>query len=539
MQSAGRDELRVVLDPDPRVISDLRLLIKTEKFIKRKQGPSISALHSQILQAKGVQNVDREKELVARVKASVGKSTLVINAADIASTSQDALARVTEGFQSLISRTYTQLKLLGGATYSEQQVANALNPGGGLFDAEALSKLAEPSSEVLSFVERREKLGEQVTVKTIVDSFTAKPYGWDLASVEVLLAHLIGISKVTLRADGNVLKRSAAANVLRNTQKHPHAVVSPQKTFDDRKVAAFRAFCTTFFDEGNVPKDPLELARYGADKLKTKRDELKATASGSTYPFVSQLSTPIGLLDQVVGKPDEWYLTDFDLGDDLLDAKDSTIDPIRAFLNGGQKVIYDGAAELLTTHIGNLGYLPTGSDAAVREALKDPNAFRGNKMTRLKQTTDQLRAQIDEVVTSNRDHVAGAIEGRKTELEQSAFYAKATLPVRESVLRRVDQAVSRVRSERQIALIRGIGSDFEETVYPDLLDQLAASQQGQSGGSGGGGTPPPPKQTVSVKTIAAKGVSGVLETEEDVERYVAALRAALVQTLNDGKRISL
>ena len=258
--------------------------------------------------------------------------------------------------------------------------------------------------------------------------------------------------------------------------------------------------------------------------------------TGSKYPFVSQLSAPIDLLDQVVGKPDDWYLTDFNLGDDLLDAKESTIDPIQAFLSGGQKVIYDEAADLLSTHSSNLGYLPSGSDATVRAALDDPNAFRGNKMAQLKQATDQLRAQIDEVVVSNRSEVVEAIEGRKAEIEASAFYAKATPDAQESVLRRVDQVITHVRVEKQIALIRETGSSFEETVYPGLLDQLAAAQQG--GDDGDGGTPPP-KQTVSIKTISATGVSGVLETEEDVDRYLAALRNALVQTLNDGKRIAL
>ena len=137
MHSAGKDELRVILEPDARVLADLRLLIKTEKYIKRKQGTSISAIEDQILQTKGAQNIDREKELIERVAGSVGKATLVINAADITSSSQDALARVTDGFQDLISRTYTQLKLLGGVTYSEQQVAAAANPDSGLFDADA------------------------------------------------------------------------------------------------------------------------------------------------------------------------------------------------------------------------------------------------------------------------------------------------------------------------------------------------------------------------------------------------------------------
>jgi hypothetical protein len=371
-------------------------------------------------------------------------------------------------------------------------------------------------------------------VKTIVDSFSAKPYGWDLASIEVLIGFLIGTSKVTLTVDGNVLKRSEVATSLRNTQKHAHAVVSSQKTFDERKVAAFRKCCTDFFDEGNPPKDPLELARHGADKLRAKRDELKATMAGSKYPFVNQLSAPIALLDRVAGKPDEWYLTDFDLGDDLLDAKESTIDPIQAFLSGGQRVIYDEAVDLLTTHSSNLGYLPPGSDAAVRTALDDPNAFRGNKMAQLKQAIDQLRAQIDEVVTSNRKGVVEAIDERKAEIEASAFYAKATSDAQGSVLRRVDQTLSSIRAEDQVAHIREIGSSFEATVYPSLLDQLAASPLG-----GGGEDGPPPKQTVSVKTISATGISGVLETEDDVDRYLDALRAALVQALNDGKRISL
>lgn len=537
MHSAGKDELRVILEPAARVLADLRLLIKTEKYIKRKQGTSISAIEGQILQTKGAQNIDRGRELIERVKASVGKSTLVINAADITTSSQDALVRVTDGFQDLISRTYTQLKLLDGKTYSEQQITGAANPDSGLFDAADASKLYAPSEEVLSFVLRKETLGEQVTVKTIVDSFTAKPYGWDLASIEVLIAYLIGTSKVTLTVDGNLLKRSEVATALRNTQKHTHAVVSPQKTFDERKVAAFRKFCTDFFDEGNTPKDPLELARHGADKLEAKRDELKATITGSKYPFVTQLSAPIDLLDQVVGKPEDWYLTDFNLGDDLLDAKESTIDPIQAFLSGGQKVIYDDAVTLLTTHYSNLGYLPSGSDSTVRAALDDPNAFRGNKMAQLKQATDQLRAQIDQVVATNRANVVEAIEGRKAEIEQSTFYAKATPEAQESVLRQIDQTISRVRTQNQIALIRETGSSFEETVYPGLLDQLAASQQGD--GDGDGGAPPPPKQTVSVKTISATGVSGVLETEADVDRYLDALRSALVRTLNDGKRISL
>lgn len=532
MHSAGKDELRVILEPDARVLADLRQLIKTEKYTRRKQTSSLSAIEDQILRSKAAQNGDREKELIGRIRRAVGEAALIINATDVSSNSPDALARVTDGFQELVSRTYTQLKLLDGVTYGEQQVAGAANPDSGLFDAAAWTKLAIPGEEVLSFVLRKQAKGEQVTVKTIVDAFQAKPYGWDLASIEVFVAFLIGASKVTLTVDGNVLKRSEVAAALRNTQKHSHAVVAPQKTFDERKVAAFRKFCTDFFDDANAPKDPLELARHGADKLKGKLGELKAVATGSEYPFVEQLNGPIGLLEQVVGKPDEWYLTDFNLGDDLLDAKETTADPIQSFLNGAQSAIYDEAVALLATHNSNLRYLPDGSDKEVRSGLADPNAFRGNRMAQLKKTTDELRSLIDDVIAVNRRSVATSIAGRRTELVAGAYYEKASTAAQQGVVQRVDETLSRVGAESQVALILQIGTDFEASVYPSLVDQLAASQQA-------GGDCPPPKQTVAVKSVVVQGATGVLETEIDVDKYLKALRVALLRALDDGKRISL
>ncbi len=98
------------------------------------------------------------------------RRTLVINAADVTSTSQDAVTRVTDGFQDLISRTYTQLKLLGGVDLQRAAGRRCRQPRQRPVRRPALSKLARPGDEVLSFVLRKDRLGEQVTVKTIVDA---------------------------------------------------------------------------------------------------------------------------------------------------------------------------------------------------------------------------------------------------------------------------------------------------------------------------------------------------------------------------------
>ena len=115
----------------------------------------------------------------------------------------------------------------------------------------------------------------------------------------------------------------------------------------------------------------------------------------------------------------------------------------------------------MATHSSNLSYLPTGSDEAVRNALVDPNAFRGSRMAHLKSATDKLRAQIDGVVASNRADVINAIEGRKAELDASAYYVRATTRPRRTCYARVDQTISRVRAQSQVALIRETGASFE------------------------------------------------------------------------------
>ena len=536
MHSAGKDELLVIMQPDDRVLADLRLLIKTEKYTKRKQTSSLSADEDRILRSKAGQNAERDKELVERIKRAVGSAKLVINAAEVSSSSQDPLARVTDGFQDLIARTYTQLSLLGGVTYSEQQVAGAANPDqGGMFDATALSKLAAPGDEVLSHVLRRDRLGEQVTVKALVDTFGSKPYGWDLASVEVATAYIVGAAKVMLSVDGNTLKRSEVPAVLRNTQKHPHVVVAPQRSFDDRKVAAFRSFCLDFFSDPAVTKDPLELAHYGSERLRAKLDELKARVTGSKYPFVTELDAPIALLEQVVGQPDEWYLTEFDRADALLEAKDDVIDPIEAFLNGNQRTIYDDAARLLRDNASNLTYLPHGSDVDVTRRLNDPQAFRGNRMAQLRQAADALSGQIAGAVRANKADAVAEIAARRDALLISSIYADATDEAQTRAASRIDSLISQVNSERQIAVIRELANGFEETGYPAILDDLAAAPRATDPDA----PSQPVKQTVFIGTIAVHGVSGPLETPDDVDTYLAALRGSLIQALDDGRRIAL
>jgi hypothetical protein len=526
MQSAGKDELRVFLGRDKRLLADLRLFVKTEKYTKQRTNSGATPSMLAILQAKQILNADREKELIQRLRQAVGNAQLVINASEVTSSSQEAFARVSDGFQELVSRTYTSLGLLGGKAFSEQQVAGAVQNDQGLFGAENLSTLTSPGIEMESWIISQTNLGEQVTVKKIVGRFESKPYGWNLGSIEVVLGWLVGTGKTALSVDATPVVRTEAAALIKNTAKQQHTVVAPQKDYDATKVAAFKNFCTDFFDEGVVPSDPAELARFGKDKLAAKREELDALISTSRYPFVSELTAVVALLDQVIGKPTDWYLAEFSTGDELLEAKGDLIDPIKAFLKGRQAKIFDEATALLTANAGNLDYLPEGSADNVKILLTDPNAFRGNRMNQLKAASDTLKSLLDSQVTGARTAVKSAVEAKLESLLLEHFYKAASAEAQSAAVDTVNTLLSTLDSQNLIAVVHQTGSQFESMTYPGLIDQLTKS--GDAGGK-------PQKPTVAVTSIKAAGGPAIIETEPDVDAYLAALRVALVQAIKENR----
>ncbi len=106
-QSMGRDELRVILANDPKLYSDLRLQVQTEKYIRQKTGSSLSDNQRSILDSKSRLNEERRRELITRVKEAISKSELVINGAAITVAAADPESRINDGVSQLIARMYT------------------------------------------------------------------------------------------------------------------------------------------------------------------------------------------------------------------------------------------------------------------------------------------------------------------------------------------------------------------------------------------------------------------------------------------------
>ena len=240
----------------------------------------------------------------------------------------------------------------------------------------------------------------------------------------------------------------------------------------------------------------------------------------------------VALLDEVVQHPADWFLTEFDSADELIGAKEDLIDPIRTFLNGQQAKIFDEAQSFLTANAANLALLPAGAADRVKGLLEDPNAFLGAKMNVLKVALDDLSGQVDDHVREARKEVVAAIADRE-ELLASAYYERADESARRSVVTEIDRVIESVSRQSDISMIHQTQSAFERDRYTAMIERLDASAHDD------GQELAPVKSVVSIATISVKSGSGILDTAADVDAYLAALRRALISTLDDGKRIVL
>ncbi len=102
MQSMGRDELLVIMPADERLVRDLLLYKKTDKYIRQNISLTQQDTVKRILTEKSFQNRERYKGLQERTKELIGEAKLVINLKAFEIGSSDPTTRITQGFYDLL-----------------------------------------------------------------------------------------------------------------------------------------------------------------------------------------------------------------------------------------------------------------------------------------------------------------------------------------------------------------------------------------------------------------------------------------------------
>ena len=558
MQSMGRNELLVLMPMDERLVRDILMYKRTEKYIRQNISITQQEAVKRILADKGFQNQERYAGLQQRVQILMGKAKLFVAGADIEIGSEDAQVRVLHGFHELISHVYPNLRMLRGITYTENDIAKCLKQSQqGLFGNDATS-LAESEQELLAFIQSNNRGGVRTTLKNLLERFERKPYGWYYAAVLCTLANLCARGKVEVRFDGNLLEEDDLIQALRNTHGHGNVVLEPQVEFSASQVRALKEFFEDFFD---APPSSGEAKALGKETGTAFQELVHLLVTLSTqvsqYPFLNVLTPVLERLDELGRKSYAWYLTDLIRQEGtLFDIKENVIDPVRKFMNGPQKAIFDDAREFVQTQESNFAYIESDESAQVVASLTDPECFKGNRMQQMKTLIETLRrkitARIEAEITKAKETVA-VLKSRFCGMTE---FDALNSEQRDQIISSFNEFSAGIERQKLIAVIRDTLRRFEENDYQRLLSQMTTWVQQtppldpvvESDGTatldtGANSTSPtqsePPIQYVPSRAVKVSFNKAWLADETDVERYLESMREALLDEIRKGKRIQI
>jgi len=550
------DELFVLLPADERLLRDILMYKRTEKYIRQNISITQQEAVQRILTDKGFQNRERYVELQQRIQGLMGKAKLLVGGADIEISSEDAQTRVLRGFRELIARAYPNLRMLREIPYAESDIAKFLQQSQqGLLGNDATS-LAESEQELLAFIQSNNRGGVRTTLKKLLEHFERKPYGWYYAAILCTLANLCARGKVEVRNDGNVLEEEELERALRNTHGHGNVVLEPQVEFTASQVRALKEFFEDFFDAPPRASEAKAMGKETGTSLQELINQLSALeAQAPRYPFLNSLAPVLERLKELTDKPYTWYLTELTYQEDaLLDMKESVIDPVRKFMSGPQKEIFDHAREFMQAQEPNFTYIEGDEAPQIATSLTDAECFKGNRMQQVKTQVETLQgkvtAQIDaeiakakEIVASLKDRICGMVEFGALSSEQQ-----------EQITRPFNEFNAAIDHQTLIAVIRDSLRRFEESDYQRLLAQMTswtqhvpapdpASDSGQpaipSGGAKPLSKPEPHIEYVLSRSVKVSFDKAWLADETDVDRYLESMREALLDEIRKGKRIQI
>jgi hypothetical protein len=543
-QNMGRNELLAVLPADARLGELARLYLKTEKFIRQFSGTG-DETRKVILQQRGQQNAARRKEMLAIAEDLLARAPIYLNGFKIELIgASEPRNRYTKAFQELVAFAYPNLRMLKGS-YDENSLSKALlDPDPPLAGGSQL--LAEAEEEVLTYVRRNQDDGQRTSIEEMVRAFGKRPYGWYSMALLTFVARLFRMGKVELRA-GELLEGRPAFEALRNARQHGAIRVRIQELIDASKIVGLKQFHLEFFDKANDGTEARSIARCTAEAFGARAKTLMRLADQSArYPFVATLKPFVERMEKLADRDHLWLLNNVaDYGDELLDAKESLIAPVEAFMHGPQRTAYDEAINFLREEAANFGELSPSEVEPLRTLESANHPYRGTVVPTAKAAVARLRGLIADVLTTERDRALAEVDGHEGNLKAHADFLALDAAAQERVLAASRAARTEIQAARFVTGVRDRVQRFGTRDYPEQLTLAAKLATPpvppKRAGEPGEPTPPPPPpvEYISASRLRPTHTGSTVANEAELDEWLGALRAAAVIELNNGKRITL
>ena len=545
MYSMGHtNQLLVVLDEDKYMAEDISMFKKADKCLTRLLSGNQDTYRQQIVTDKRRVNTRRREDIVNRLTSLTKGAHLYMAGQEITDIRPtDIKPRLNEAMAKLVEQVYTNLKMLT-IEYDDamlKQIIADANPSGPFGYT-----MDNCSQEIFNWINRNKQLSIRTKVKDLVEHFRGNTYGWYETATLCILAKLYKMDKISFRSNGSpVADRDLYFNMT-NSNAQSVLIVDVEESISNSQVANLKKLYKEFFDnESCTVQSAKEVHQQFISRLSQVISDLRSIKDQNNFEFTKPLAEIIPQFQQLAGCIYPSLYSKTSQIEAAIDRKIDEADVISDFVQGNQFSIFKRIDTTKKGNQANFSYVST----ELIQTLDDIYASKApwSQMTKAKDTLDAIGNEISTRQDTERQTALQSIEAKLAALTSLSTFATLEASQQGQVTAMFAALKAKAENERFIGNLIAMGEEIENA-YDTCLTSInkwvkeAAERKAQQQKKPGDPQPPARPVKTYVNKTSAMNVQfskSVLETKEDVEQYIDALRERLLRFIDQDKNIML
>jgi hypothetical protein len=544
-------EVLVRLPDDQRLLDDLNNLIKTAEYLRIKNSSSLTPTIQSILRSRSDENSKRREEIQTKLANLIARADVFACGNKLEIRNRDSKNILIEGLTYLVENVYKKLGYVASGFDTEEQVTYAFTRDSQEQDINSQPVNHAAHIEMQNWLREENRTYRQITIRALIEKFSARPYGWSELDSLGVMAEIANKGLVELRhAQSNVnLRENGLVSKLRSKKGLDEYTVRLAETIDNQSLTIAKNMANQLLDK-TPPSDPTLLFTEYQEAFKNRRQELQTWLGRVennpeiNLPFATLLRSNLQILDDLLVKdsPAEFFRT-FRSRKDEIEESIEDWEKLHSFFSAQIKIFQQAnqdlkSLELQLRHIQEQDILNKVNSVKQILAMSDPTGRIPELTTLLKPVREKveevLQAQIVQVQTrarTMREDVGKYVTSAYGDIAGELDIVNITKEVD-----RVASAVSQIANIDSVIARQSELEVIKTQILQKVDDRAAAIIQSREQTDDDDKPVVKPIVSLKITEIAPKNV---LETAQDVEDYLAALRSNLLREIQQNNRIRI
>ncbi len=549
MATGGSQEVLIRLRDDGRLLDEVNELVQTNKYIRRKNSGTLTPSVQRILDSRGQDNSQRRERIEKTLRRLIAEASVFACSSKVEVNNRDTRSVLTEGLIYLVDNVYTKLNYVQSGFNTEDEVTNALVRDSQIQTLDGNYPNVAAHQEMQTWLADERRSHRRVSIRSLVDRFTKRPYGWSECDTLGIMAELVNQGKAELRrAQETVSPREIGLVAkLRSRSGLDEYIVQLCDEVDPASLRVAMELAQSILPTA-PPSEPMKLYEAYQEALKGKLQLLQrwlGIAETDALPFRELLTEKIKFIQTICSQ--DGAAVFFNAVKEQREAIEDTVDDLDKLTSffSQQVALFLKVRQDLSRLQQELRHVTDQELLAKVEEVKrilvmpDPTAQIPRLGMLLKPVQDAATAQREAQIAQVKA-TGNCLKERVAAYARSAYVTVAEQLDLETLTRPIDAKVQSAISAPTIDSAIAHRSELEklETQLIQQIDQQASHLLHQPIPEGRDTPQPQVKPIVGVR-VAAITYTSILETKQDVENYLTEVRAKLMTEIQQGNRIRL